>query len=302
MTASRIDLHLHTNASDGVLSPPQLLELVRSSGLSCFAVTDHDTLSGADLIRSQLTAADPACLTGVELSVNCEGADMHMLAYCFDAADLDFRAALTDFQQRRRERGSRIVERLQQQGVAITAETVARIAGNSVVGRPHIAEALIEHRVVRNIEEAFRKYLGYDAPAYVPKATWAPAEAIAAVHAAGGVAIMAHPGISDMQRFIVSLIPLGLDGIEVFHTNHTAKQTAHLLELALRHELLISGGTDFHGRPGRNAPLGMTGVTAAHVDAIRNCAAKYASEAAPSDRPRQSPTPVTTTTKGSSLL
>ncbi len=257
----KIDLHMHTSASDGVLTPMQLLDLVRESGLYCFSVTDHDTIDGSDAISAALLDGDPKFITGAELSVDCFGADMHMLAYGFDATDKNLRTSLDSFQVMRKERGSKIVDRLKSLGVEIEHETVARIAGNSVVGRPHIAEALIEHRVVRTIEEGFRKYLGYDCPAYVPKSTWDPAVAIESVHQAGGITIMAHPGIAEMHKYIERLVPMGLDGIEVYHTNHSSSQSTQLRETAKRFGLLISGGTDFHGRPGRNFPLGMAGMT-----------------------------------------
>ena len=266
--SAKIDLHMHTSASDGVLTPMQLLDLVRESNLYCFSVTDHDTIEGGDAINEALAAGDPKFITGVELSVDCFGADMHMLAYGFDAADKNLRTSLDSFQVMRKERGAKIVDRLRAQGVEIEHETVARIAGSSVVGRPHIAEALIEHRVVRTVEEGFRKYLGYDCPAYVPKTTWDPKVAIESVHQAGGITIMAHPGIAEMHTYIERLVPMGLDGIEVYHTNHSSSQSNQLRETAKRFGLLMSGGTDFHGRPGRNFPLGMAGMTRELLDAL----------------------------------
>lgn len=264
-----IDLHLHTTASDGVHSPAKILELVRKANLAAFSVTDHDTLDGSLKVRELLQPEDPELISGVELSVSVEGDDMHMLAYLFDPAHESFCEQLRLFKIKREQRGMLIVEKLQQMGVSITFEDVKRVAGNSVIGRPHIAEALLKLRHISAIEEAFRKYIGYESPAYVPKAAWSPKEAIDMIHSAGGLAVMAHPGIANMTKHIPKMATLGMDGIEVFHYAHNRETITMLKKVAEAYSLLMTGGSDFHGRSVREGSVGSQKVPAELLDQLK---------------------------------
>lgn len=270
-----IDLHMHTTASDGRHTPAELLGMVRSAGLVCFSVTDHDTLDGMEAVAKLLTANDPPLLSGVELSVSVNGDDMHMLAYGFSASDRPLGSALRRFQAERQKRGEAIVEKLNKLGLPIPFSEVQKSANGAVIGRPHISDTLIRLGLARTTEEVFRKYIGYDGPAYVPKATWHPEEAIQLVHEAGGIAVMAHPFLSDMQRHLPTLIPLGLDGVEAYHYTHTRAQTERLLELARQHDLVVTGGSDFHGRAERDTGIGSQRVPEALLQPIHDRTVRY---------------------------
>lgn len=264
-----IDLHMHTNYSDGVCTPEELLENVRKSGVVAFSVTDHDTLEGYRTIKTLMTDNDPDLIPGVELSVSVEDDDVHMLAYFFDPDSAEFNDALIGFKEKRNHRGRMIVEKLQQIGLDIPFEAVEETAGGSVIGRPHIAETLHRLKAVNGYQEAFDRYIKKDGPAYVPKAFFEPAEAIDMVHRAGGITVLAHPMIDNMLRHLDRLVAMGLDGIEVRHSNHSAGDVSRLGKIASRHGLLRSGGSDFHGREGRHGQVGSQQVPVEYLDPMK---------------------------------
>ena len=204
-----IDLHLHTTCSDGALTPAELLEKVRSAGLAAFAIADHDTIDGYHQARQLLRDGDPELIAGVELSVLIGQEDLHLLAYFFDPNNEQFNESLRRFQEKRNQRGAQMVERLNEQGIAITFEAVVKAAGGSVIGRPHVAQALLDLGVTSHFEEAFHKYIGNACPAYVPKSILTPEAALPLVHNAGGVAVVAHPFVDDMHVHIERMASLG---------------------------------------------------------------------------------------------
>ncbi len=251
-----VDLHMHTNCSDGLFTPAEILEKVRSANLSAFAITDHDTLNGYKAIQKMLTETDPELICGVELSAGYNEADLHILAYGFDLDFTPLKSALSRFQEERNRRGRLMVEKLNQLGVNISYEHVQKKAGPGVIGRPHVAEAIFDSGAVRRYNEAFEKYIGAGGPAYVAKAKFTPSEAIELIHAAGGVAVLAHPAIGEAYRHIEMLVNLGLDGIEVFHPEHSNEDRKKFKKMAQNLGLSITGGSDFHGREGRNGKIG----------------------------------------------
>jgi len=256
----RIDLHLHTNCSDGLTPPDKLLELVRRAGLSAFAVADHDTTAGYEQVRSLLEESDPELLPGVELSCSSEKGDLHVLAYLFDPEAQPLREALEQFQKNRMSRGRMIVEKLNALGIDITYEDVLEVADGAAVGRPHVAEAMFRHKAIATYDDAFRRYIGDRGPAFVPKKNFTPPEAIAMIHRAGGLAVLAHPMIDGAVERIEELAALGLDGIEAYHPDHSAGDRDRLKETARRLRLVWTGGSDFHGRSGRCGTVGSEAV------------------------------------------
>jgi predicted metal-dependent phosphoesterase TrpH len=272
--AGQIDLHMHTSYSDGVLEPSDLLARVREAKLRAFSITDHDTLDGYRCTLPLLHADDPELVPGVELSVDCEGEDLHLLGYLFDADSLELNRELERFQRERNLRGQRMVERLEQLGLTLSPEAVRDAAGQSAVGRPHVAEAMVRQGLVSNFEEAFRKYIGNHGPAYVPKAKLKPKEAINLVHRAGGVVVMAHPWINEMYRFLEELTALNLDGVEVYHYSHNRQQVKELKAMARRLKLLLSGGSDFHGRHEGESNIGDEPVPVEFLDKLKERAEK----------------------------
>lgn len=265
----KIDLHMHTNHSDGLLSPAELLEKVRSAQLTGFSVTDHDTLTGWKAVNRLLSDHDAELISGTELSVRMEDDDVHILAYLFDPDDVELNSALEFCQAKRSDRGREIVTRLQNLGLGITFDDVKLTAGDGVIGRPHIAQTLATLGLTRQYEEAFYKYIGNGGPAYVPKYQLTPSDAFRLVHQAGGVVILAHPALGDMFRHLEHLVPLGLDGIEAHHYSHKPEDTKKAKQAARQYDLLLSGGTDFHGRGMREAPLGSIQVPPEYLERMK---------------------------------
>jgi 3',5'-nucleoside bisphosphate phosphatase len=272
-----IDLHMHTNLSDGVLTPEELLALVRKAGLLAFSVTDHDTIAGWREMARLIGPGDPELITGTELSVRVGEDDVHLLAYLFDPENSDFAGALDFYQARRAERGEQIVDRLQNLGLEVTFDQVKQTAGSGVIGRPHVAATLFRLGLTKQYEEAFYKYIGYGKPAFVPKYMLAPGEACRLVHAAGGVVILAHPSLGDMWRHVELLAAEGLDGIEAQHYAHGAADTKRAKQMAEAHGLIVSGGSDFHGRGIREAPLGSLAVPPEYLQKMKERARTYRS-------------------------
>ena len=255
-----IDLHMHTTASDGVTGPADLLEIVRKSGVSAFAVTDHDTFEGAFEIRKMMNKNDPELITGVELSAGIPGEDLHLLVYLIDWKHLgdgsDLMNAINDFQHKRNTRGQRMVETLNDLGLKIDFSEVEKIANGSPIGRPHIADAMLKSGVVKTYEEAFWRWIGYKKPAYVEKECIHPREAIELAHKASGLVFLAHPGVNDAEEALERLSKDGLDGVEIYHPSSDQTLRKRLKKAAQKYGLLISGGSDYHGRDDNHGRVG----------------------------------------------
>lgn len=245
---SRVDLHLHTNASDGQQSPAELVALAQEIGLDCIAITDHDTTDG---VRPALIAAEGSRLEiipGIELSAEDGSGDVHILGYGMVIEDADFQAQLRAFRQNRYDRGLLIVEKLASLGIIITWEDVLRWADGGAVGRSHIARALVAAGHAHDVKDAFERYIANDGPAYIARERLSPEASIAMIHAAGGVAVLAHPVlVKDYPTLTVRLKAAGLDGIEKVYPLHDAATEASIQGLADRHGLIVTGGSDFHG-------------------------------------------------------
>lgn len=247
---------MHTTCSDGKLTPLKLLEQVRSADIAAFSVTDHDTIQGYLDIKEMLNETDPQLISGAELSANYQEQDLHILAYAFDPDYFEFKNTLVEFQQARSRRGEEMVRKLVGLGVNISYADVKECAGNAAIGRPHVAEAILKSGAIARYEEAFQKYIGTAGPAYVPKENFEPAAAFELVHQAGGVAVLAHPGINDAHLVIDELAEMGLDGVEVFHPEHSLVLRDELRQKAKKLGLCTTGGSDFHGRSGRAQRIG----------------------------------------------
>jgi predicted metal-dependent phosphoesterase TrpH len=248
----RIDLHCHSTASDGTDTPAELVRNAAAAGLDVVALTDHDTTRG----HAEAVAALPAGLTlvtGAELSCRIDGVSMHMLAYLFDPEEPELLAERELVRDDRVPRARGMVARLQELGVPVTWEQVARIAGDGSVGRPHVATALVELGVVPTVSDAFtEEWLADGGRAYVAKHETDPFEAIRLIKGAGGVAVFAHPAAAKRGRIvpesaIAEMADSGLDGIEVDHMDHDADARARLRGLAKELGLLTTGSSDYHG-------------------------------------------------------
>ncbi|MGX4732251.1 PHP domain-containing protein [Kitasatospora griseola] len=249
----RIDLHTHSNASDGTDSPAELVANAVAAGLDVVALTDHDTVAGYGEATAAVAGTGLTLVPGAELSCQVDGISMHMLAYLFDPTEPAFAAERELVRTDRFRRGRAIVERCRELGAPISWEQVQRIAGAGSVGRPHIASALVEAGVVASVSDAFTaEWLANEGRADVPKHETDPALAVRLVRGAGGVPVFAHPGavkrgrtVSD--RVIADLAAAGLAGLEIDHTDHDESTRSRLRELARELGLLVTGSSDYHG-------------------------------------------------------
>jgi predicted metal-dependent phosphoesterase TrpH len=259
-----IDLHSHTNESDGSLSPAELIEEAARAGVTALAITDHDTLAGYDVARPLARAAGMELVCGIELSTKLRGRSTHLLGYFPAAGEIaEFRDWVRGQQRARKDRNIRLVARLRELGLDITlAEAEAR--GRGMTGRPHFAAILLEKGYVSDYRQAFDDYLDESAKGYVYRQEPTFAEAVAVVRQAGGIASLAHP--TRVHGEVVELMPelcaAGLNAIEAHHSDHTPQETAHFEALARQYGLLVTGGSDFHGesvKPGVRLGTGYRG-------------------------------------------
>jgi len=257
MDRSRIDLHTHTTCSDGALTPRALVRKAHAAGLRAVAVTDHDTVAGVAAAQAAGAALGIDVVPGVELSVTVEGAEYHLLGYGMDLADGRFQDYLERFRRQRAERAEQMVDHLRALGVALSFDDVLAQASGDALGRPHVASALVAAGHVATPQEAFERYLGNRGPAFVPKPSFPAEAALDLVHAAGGVAVLAHPGHWTSDAVLMHLIRNGLDGIETVHPSHDDSLTRYYRRIARDFVLLETGGSDYHGtRPTDEAAFG----------------------------------------------
>jgi predicted metal-dependent phosphoesterase TrpH len=255
-----IDLHIHTTASDSLLTPEEVVETARRVGLAAISITDHDTIDGYEAAKAKAEELEIELLPAVELSITYKGEDFHLLAYLIDCENPEFLKKINSFQNERRVRGEKMVEKLNELGIDLSMETVKNIAGKGSVGRPHLADALLKEEFVHTYEEAFARYIGYHAPAYVPKKFLTPKEGIDLIHLVRGVAVLAHPGTVRIQQAIYDFLDLGLDGIEAYHSKHDRETTKYYINLAQKLGLIYTGGSDCHGRRGEKSLIGTVKV------------------------------------------
>jgi predicted metal-dependent phosphoesterase TrpH len=249
----RIDLHTHTTASDGLLSPEALVQAVQAAHLDAFSITDHDTLEALGEAEARARALSLRLIPGIELSAMWRNKfELHLLGYFFDPAGSRLLGFLRERREARRTRLDAMLNRLRALGIVVEAEEVLACARDENVGRPHLARVLAQRGFVSSTDEAFEKYLAEGKPAFVPRPDVTVAEAIQVIHEAGGLASLAHPGLHDHDEAVPDLVAAGLDAIEVYHGTHTPGQVRHYRRLAERRGLLVTGGSDFHGAAGRD--------------------------------------------------
>ncbi|MGQ9645562.1 MAG: PHP domain-containing protein [Thermodesulfobacteriota bacterium] len=248
-----VDLHLHTTASDGVMTPAEIVNYAKKRGLLAIAITDHDTIEGVEEALLEGEKIGFEVIPGIEISAEHSPGSMHLLGYFIDIHCPLLKKRLEYLQKARAERNPKIAERLNQLGIDISLEEVLKASGGGQLGRPHFAQVLIEKGYVRSFQEAFEKFLKKGAPAYVEKMRFSPEESIHFIREASGVAVLAHPktlqvdGYSELESLILRLVREGLRGIEVYYPEHSGAEIAQYKALAEKHGLLITGGTDYHG-------------------------------------------------------
>lgn len=263
----RTDLHTHSTASDGTMTPAELVRYAAEKRLRAFALTDHDCIDGVREATAEGERLGIEIIPAIEISAEYSEGTMHILGFFVDIQREGLLNQLKRLQQARAERNPQIVQKLQEQGLDITMEEVVGASGGGLVGRPHFAKVLVQKRHVSGMSEAFERYLKKGAPAYVEKFRFSPKESIAMIHEAGGVAVLAHPftlrkNFSDVNEdYLDSLLPIlsadGLDGMEVLYGTYSSEQTNLYRRLADKHHLLPSGGSDYHGTHKPTIDLGV---------------------------------------------
>jgi predicted metal-dependent phosphoesterase TrpH len=248
-----IDLHLHTTASDGVMTPSEIVNYAKNKGLLAIAITDHDTIEGLEegLLEGERIGLE--VIPGIEISAEHSPGSMHLLGFFIDIHHPTLKERLGYLQKARAERNPRMAEKLNKLGIDITFDEVLKASGGGQVGRPHFAQVLIEKGYVRSFQEAFDRFLKKGGSAYVEKMRFSAEESIHFINEANGVAVLAHPntlqlnGYSELENLILRLVRKGLRGIEAYYPEHSAQEVAQYKTLAERHGLLVTGGTDYHG-------------------------------------------------------
>jgi predicted metal-dependent phosphoesterase TrpH len=252
-----VDLHSHTTASDGTLAPRELVRLAARQGVRVLAVTDHDSTDGLPDAMAEATAHDIQIVPGLEINCDVPGAEIHVLGYYMDWQAAWFQDFLREQRAERIARVHRIVERLTELGMPLTAAEVFAICREGSPGRPHVAQAMVDRGYVKSVREAFDRWLHAGGPANVPRRRLTPVEAVAVIRRAGGVPVFAHPGLAGRDEMIPELVEAGLAGIETYYPEHSAGQIEAYRDTCRRLGLVATGGSDYHGpHTGRAVTVG----------------------------------------------
>jgi predicted metal-dependent phosphoesterase TrpH len=258
MLPGKIDLHLHTTCSDGIDTPEDIAREALARGYLAIAITDHDSVEGIDRGKKACEGTDLEIIPGIELSSIDSGDDVHILGYYIDFKDEEFIREIEVFRNKRLERAEAMVKILNELGMKMDMGEVLGIANGAPVGRPHIAEALLYRNHVDTFNEAFEKYIGTHAPAYVPKAFLSPGAAVKLILKFGGVPVIAHPGVLGRDDLIDFLVVKGLKGVEAIHPLHSPKEQEKYRKYADSRGIIATGGSDWHGRTRRQSYYNFT--------------------------------------------
>jgi len=246
-----VDLHTHSTASDGSMTPSEVVKHAKENGLSAMALTDHDTVDGITQAVEEGKRIGLEVVPGVEISLDYK-TEMHMLGYFFGDSYREIEPLLERFRRSREERNPKIIEKLNSMGFDITMEEVIAEAKGRIVARPHIASVMAKKGYVKDVAEAFDKYISNGKPAYVKRDSLTPEKGIKAIREAGGIPVLAHPihlGLDwgKLDELLSTLVSAGLMGIEAYYVDNTPEDTGNLLNLAIKHNIAPTGGSDFHG-------------------------------------------------------
>ncbi|MEA3399933.1 MAG: PHP domain-containing protein [Armatimonadota bacterium] len=253
------DLHIHSTCSDGSQTPEEIVAEAIEKRLTAIAITDHDTVRGVMPAIEAARGSDLTVIPAVEISTEFHKAEVHILGYWIELDNEELHAKFTYVREARRLRADEIVGKLRALGVEITIEDVLAQSDGVSLGRPHVAQALLEKGYITEVQEAFDRFLGRDRPAYVPRYKLSPFEAVEAILNASGCPVLAHPGLGVSDYVIEGLIDAGIEGIEAYHTHHTPSNTRRAIRFAEENDLLVTGGTDSHGPEG-SYPVAVGGI------------------------------------------
>jgi 3',5'-nucleoside bisphosphate phosphatase len=263
------DLHLHTKYSDGTFSPEELVLQAQKGGLACIALTDHDTVEGCADTAKACAAVNMEFIPGTELTAEHNDIELHVLGYFLDIGNKKLLTEIAKYQAVRQDRIHQMVARINELGIPLQVESVFALANCKSPGRPHVARAMVKAGLIGSLDEAFERFLKKNRPAWVPKQKVSALEAIELIHQAGGLAVMAHPGLNRSDDMIPALVEAGLDGIECFHTKHSTAMSERYMEIADKHRLLITGGSDCHGFSKGKPIIGTVRFPYNHVEKMK---------------------------------
>ncbi len=266
------DLHIHSTASDGRLTPEEVVRQAKQAGLSVISLTDHDTVAGLGAALRAGAETGLEVIPGIELNTDLDGHEIHMLGYCLNPGSESLLKTIEDLRQAREDRARQIITKLERLGLHIEYEHVKRVAGRAAIGRPHIAQALLETGYSDSLTDAFEQYLANGRQAYVPHQKLEPLMAIEVILEAGGIPVLAHPGLAKRDDLIASFVERGMRGLEVYYPFHSAAEILKYEQLCLKYDLIMTGGSDFHG-PGFKYPaLGTVTIPDATVARLQEMA------------------------------
>jgi predicted metal-dependent phosphoesterase TrpH len=264
-----VDLHLHSRFSDGTYAPEEVAAQAQRYGLAAIALTDHDSVEGCPETERACAAVGIEFIAGIELTSEQEENELHILGYCIDTHNARLLTEIARFQAVRQNRIREMVERLNRLRVPLSVDAVFALANCRAPGRPHVARALVAARLCGSLDEAFERFLKKNRPAWVPKFKMSGEKALELIHQAGGVAVLAHPGLNRTDEVIPGMVEAGIDGIECFHTKHSTATTEHYLQLADRFHLLVTGGSDCHGMSKGKPLIGTVRVPYQHLEKLK---------------------------------
>jgi predicted metal-dependent phosphoesterase TrpH len=254
---SRVDLHIHSTASDGKFSPEAIVSKAAKLGLTIIALSDHDSVDGViPALEAARAFPQLRVIPSVEISTEMSAGEAHVLGYFINYTSDELRATLERFRNSRQRRAQGMITRLRDFGIHIDWQRVQEIAGDGSIGRPHIAQAMLEKGYITSFKEAFTRYIGQGGPAYVEREKMTPAEAVALIVRSGGLPVLAHPfTVNDPEATIIELKAAGLVGIEAYYNSYTADAVEKLVSLAEKHRLIATGGSDYHGLDDSNETM-----------------------------------------------
>jgi predicted metal-dependent phosphoesterase TrpH len=264
------DLHLHTIFSDSTYTPKELIADALKAGLSCIAVVDHDCVDGITPTIREAKGKNIEVIPGIEISAEYKGAEIHFLGYFIDYKNRDFTRKLSFLKDNRIQRIYQIIDKLKKINISLNPKAVFRLSEKGTVGRLHVARAMVNEGIIKTTGEAFKKYIGEDCPAYVCGFRFSPQEAIKTIEDVGGTAVLAHPYILSEQNLIQKFLSYGLKGIEVYYPEHTKGLVKTYLKIAEKYNLLITGGSDCHGKAKRAVRIGSVKIPYDLVEKLKD--------------------------------
>ncbi len=282
---NQVDLHIHTTASDGSLTPAQVVSRAARLALKVIAITDHDSTAGVPEAQAAGQAGGVEVIPGVEINTDVPHAEVHILGYFVDPGHGELQDQLTRIREGRVGRARKMAAVLAEMGAPVRFERILEIAGEGSVGRPHVAQALVEAGYAHGYQDAFERFIGRNSPAYVERMKFSPVEACALIRRAGGLPVLAHPvffdrygtikSAIDLDEMLPQMINAGLVGLEAYYPNYDAITTEYLLGIARRYGLLVTGGTDYHGPRTGQPDLGGLYVPMKVVRRLREAAKEH---------------------------